>query len=107
MGELLYFLKVFRTAFGSYISQSNYSRGEFSLLLSKVGCGECFLTGLGCGVVYLCGVATVMVRDTAHSAGDGENITLYGLFVFSPKCEKKQLISLFQVCVSVQTSPLG
>lgn len=45
--ELLYFLKVFRTAFGSYISQSNYTRGEFScLLLSTVGCGECFLSFL-------------------------------------------------------------
>ena len=42
MGELFRFLKVF-PAFGSHISQSNYSQGEFScLLLSMVGCGECF-----------------------------------------------------------------
>ena len=57
-------------------------------------------------------LCAVMVRDTVHSAGDEENITLCGLFVLSPesmkkKTPKKQLLSLFQVCASVQTSPLG
>lgn len=44
-----------------------------------------FFTGMGCGVEYLYGVATVMVRDTAHSSGDGENFTLCGLIVSKPE----------------------
>lgn len=52
-----------------------------------VGYGKClvFFTGMGCGVEYLYGVATVMVRDTAHSSGDGENVTLCGLIVSKPE----------------------
>lgn len=87
-GELLYFLKVFRTTFGLYFSQSNYRLGEFSCLaLSTVGCGEhyvfffSFFSLLLTELEYLWGVGAVMVRDTASSAGDEENVVFCPLFV--------------------------
>lgn len=50
--------------------------------------GNEFFTRLGCGVEYLYGVAAVMVRDTAHSADDGETFTFCGLIVSNPQCGK-------------------
>lgn len=134
--ELLYFLKVFRTAFGSYISQSNYTRGEFScLLLSTVGCGECFLsvlfTGSGCGVSTWSGCSDGQ-RHSALCWRRRGNAALCGPCVSEPQALKKKennvkyeqvfvcvagarncstplslSLSLFQVCVSAQTSPRG
>lgn len=47
-----------------------------------------YFNKLGCGKERLCGMAAVMVRDTAHSSGGGGNFTFCSLFVSHPKREE-------------------
>lgn len=114
-GELLFFLKVFRTSFGSHISQSNYTRGEFScLLLSIVGNGKCFLfsffflntTGLQCGL-FICAVCSSAQRHSALCWPRGNTPTLCEPTREAGRCARQPcvivaLIALSHLCLSLR-----